>query len=168
MTTSQILEPAITDQSQPLRLALSRIFRAPRESVFDAWIRPERIRQWLCPGRMTVTEIATEATDGGAYSITMQGMGDCTGEQEGNSVQQRVCIRGTYEKIVPYSLLRFTWCNNARPEETTTITLHFSDVADGTLLELVQETFLTAESSMRHNSGWTSCFSKLEAMLGSE
>ena len=49
---------------RPLRV--SRIFSAPRETVFKAWSSADHVKRWFCPNGYSVPEAAVEMRVGGA------------------------------------------------------------------------------------------------------
>jgi uncharacterized protein YndB with AHSA1/START domain len=53
-------------------MAITRIFDAPRERVFQAWIDPYAIGQWWGPRGFTTT-YSMEARAGGVWQYTMHG-----------------------------------------------------------------------------------------------
>jgi uncharacterized protein YndB with AHSA1/START domain len=57
----------------PSELHLKRFFAAPRQMVFDAWTKAERMKQWFAPKGFTVPVCEMEARGGGAIRIHMQG-----------------------------------------------------------------------------------------------
>ena len=53
-------------------LTISRTIRAPRQKVFDAFIKPELVRQWFTPRGFTITDVTIDPRAGGRYRVTMQ------------------------------------------------------------------------------------------------
>ena len=70
-------------------LALTRIFGAPREKLFDAWTQPELIKQWLAPRGTVLAVCDIDLRVGGAYRYVWHGP---NGERMG--------MRGVYREIV--------------------------------------------------------------------
>lgn len=54
-------------------ILLSRVFRAPRELVFDAWTQPEKVAKWWGPRGFTTTIHHADVRTGGTLSLTMHG-----------------------------------------------------------------------------------------------
>ena len=129
---------------EDLRLELTRVIKAPRARVFDAWTRPEMIRTWFgADGRMPA-EITADAQVGGAYSIAME---SCEGKGASKAT-------GRYTKVNPYDLLQFTWEGSWVPGEESLVTIHLRDVDGGTEIKLIHDRFLSKESRDGHNQGW--------------
>jgi len=54
-------------------IVLTRVFDAPRELVFDAWIDPEHIGEWWGPNGFTTTPIEMDVRPGGMRRFVMHG-----------------------------------------------------------------------------------------------
>src|ERR1700751_557232 len=57
---------------QPAPLRVSRVFSAPRETVFKAWSSADHIRRWFCPSGYSVPEAKVEMRVGGAFEVCMR------------------------------------------------------------------------------------------------
>ena len=164
MSTTPAMEPSISQTEQPLTLHITRLIRAPRERVFDAWTNPEQLRHWYAPGGLTVANLNVDATPGADFSVTMQGVPPSRQSTESVTVH----AKGTYKQIVPHSLISFTWSGDWKPGEETTLTIRLSEVEGGTLLDLTQQTFTFPDSVIGYTTGWNSSITKLEKLLDNE
>lgn len=54
-------------------IAINRIFDAPRERVFQAWIDPKAIDRWWGPRGFSTTTHSMEVHAGGVWKYTMRG-----------------------------------------------------------------------------------------------
>ncbi len=167
MPTLEAAREASTPAIDPtFSLELTRVIAAPRHRVFDAWTRPEMIRQWLGPAN-TSCSAETNPVEGGAYTIHMvsgkphegQGTGTC------NAPTNTTTVRGTYTQVSPYDLLQFTWAADWSEHENSLVTLRFRDVEGGTELRLLHQKFLTVQSRDGHNQGWNASLDKLTTLL---
>ena len=52
---------------------MRRTIAASAEDLFDAWLDPQALAQWMRPGTINSTVARVEPRVGGAYEITMQG-----------------------------------------------------------------------------------------------
>src|SRR5438067_9987127 len=53
-------------------LTITRTIRAPREKIFEAFIKPELARKWFGIRGFTITRADIDARVGGHYRMTMQ------------------------------------------------------------------------------------------------
>ncbi len=61
-----------TVKSRERELVITRVFDAPRERVFDAWIDPEQLAQWWGPNGFTNPVCEIDVRPGGALRIDMR------------------------------------------------------------------------------------------------
>ena len=94
------------------RISIRRKMPAPREVVYEAWIDPQGIREWMCPGDVISAEAALDVRVGGSYRIVMKG-------KERDHVHT-----GVYQVVEPNAKLVFTWTREG-DEVTTLVTVEF-------------------------------------------
>lgn len=63
------------EDEAPTELHLRRFFAAPRQMVFDAWTKPEMVKQWWGPRGFSTEVEKLEAHQGGEIRFRMQGHG---------------------------------------------------------------------------------------------
>ncbi len=153
MATS-VVEMQKTDERTKLEVV--RVIKASRQRVFDAWTRPEMIRQWFRPGTDSVADASLDAREGGAWWLAMTG-GCAEPDASGHHV-----VTGQYTKVDPWDVLQFTWKRAASPEEESLVTIELRDVEGGTEMKLTHERFLTEQSRDRHAKGWEVVLGGLE------
>lgn len=143
--------------TERLVLRITRTLPFPRQRVFDAWTKPEQLKQWFAPGKDMTTPIAeVDLKVGGAYKF---GMGE----------PDPVIVCGHYLELVPPEKIVFTW---NWPKGTmddlgeTRVTVALKDVDGGTELTLVHEGFRNTQERDMHDGGWSGCLKKLAAKLG--
>jgi uncharacterized protein YndB with AHSA1/START domain len=66
MTTATKIDSMIGKE-----VVVSRLIAAPRERVFDAWIKPEKLAQWWGPNGFTNPRCEIDARPGGKIYIEM-------------------------------------------------------------------------------------------------
>jgi uncharacterized protein YndB with AHSA1/START domain len=71
-------------------IVFTRVFNAPRQVVFDAWTKPEQVRQWYGCAASTMTSCEIDLRPGGSYRFEMR-LTDGT----------RHSLSGIYREIVP-------------------------------------------------------------------
>jgi uncharacterized protein YndB with AHSA1/START domain len=147
---------AATDNRE---LTITRVFDAPRQLVFEAWIDPQHLVQWSGPEGFTSHQDYFDASPGGAYRVCLRG-------PDGTEHW----IRGIYREVVVNEKLVFT---HAWEDETgalspeTLVTITFADQDGGTLLTLRQGVFTTEESRDGHADGWSGSLDRLDRHLSS-
>jgi uncharacterized protein YndB with AHSA1/START domain len=68
MNTKDEASPRI----QPAPVRVSRVFSAPRETVFKAWSSADHVKRWFCPDGYSVPEAKVEMRVGGAFEVCMR------------------------------------------------------------------------------------------------
>src|SRR5277367_4967556 len=63
---------SVAGKVDPAPLRLSRVFSAPRETVFKAWSSADHIKRWFCPDGYSVPEAKVEMRAGGAFEVCMR------------------------------------------------------------------------------------------------
>lgn len=144
----------MTDQATELKLELSRLIPASREKVFDAWLDPSMLAQFMTPGPdMSVPEAKSDAREGGRFLVVMR-----AGDQD-------LPHAGTYKTIDRANRLAFTWESPMSPVEDSTVTLDFEDAEGGTNLHLTHVRFPSEESRANHEGGWTRILATLSEKI---
>jgi uncharacterized protein YndB with AHSA1/START domain len=145
-----------------IKLQLSRIFDAPPELVFQAWIDPGQFARWFgaaaCEGS-SLQSVKMDARVNGRYRLQVRA---ADGEFF-TSV-------GVYREVKPPARLVFTWqfekdgsgdqYGEVEPPEML-VTVEFKAIGKQTELILTHERFASAESRDRHEQGWTRCLDSL-------
>lgn len=151
-----------TQTSGTIKVELRRVIRATRQRVYEAWTRPEEIRNWLAPGAMAVTRAETNLREGGAYLFEMQGSVDGRPED----AERKVGVVGIYQALVPNELVSFTWRPDWNTEDESLVTVRLRDVEGGTEMLLTHERIGSKDTCTGYERGWTSCLEKLSGYLG--
>ena len=135
------------------RIVVRRRMPAPREFVYESWIDPEGLRQWMCPGDVISAEASLDVRVGGSFRISMRSK---------DTVHEHV---GTYQVVEPPAKLSFTWSGLENPSEITLVTVEF--IAHGNESELVitHERFTKRDVAERYEMGWGTIARKFAAFL---
>jgi len=123
-------------------LVVRRIIPAPRGDVFAAWLDPESLRHWMCPGRILEAEAHIDPRIGGSFRITMK---DGT-----RSIEHT----GEYRVIEPPRKLVFTWISRSTDLRPTLVTVEFFERGDQCELVLTHERLPSSEAVKLHKGGW--------------
>ncbi len=138
-----------------IQLKIVRDFAYAPEKVFEAWLNPEQLLQWMGPtDDIFVSDVETNPVEGGQYSMKFN--------EPDNVVN---VLNGVYKIINRYSRLVFTWVWEAPTDgagEETLVSLSFDPTDSGTRLTLLHERFSSQELADRHHWGWNETFEKLE------
>jgi uncharacterized protein YndB with AHSA1/START domain len=160
MATPTVEMQGRSEQAEEIKLEIKRVIRASRQRVFDAWCRPDFIRQWFAPGTMSMAHAEVDLRVGGGYQFQMNPPAE--GGDEAGRASRGTRVSGTYTRVEPYDLLAFTWSGDCHPDGETLVTITFKDVEGGTELTLLHERFQSEASRGRHSEGWTSIVEKLQ------
>ena len=67
---TKIDDASLKVETAPVRV--SRVFAAPRETVFKAWSSADHIKRWFCPDGYSVPEATVEMRAGGRFEVCMR------------------------------------------------------------------------------------------------
>jgi uncharacterized protein YndB with AHSA1/START domain len=135
------------------RVVTRRRMPAPREVVFEAWIDPKGIHEWMCPGDVVSAQATLDVRVGGSFRLVMK-----------SKDKDHVHI-GTYQVVEPPSKLAFTWSGADNPGDMTLVTVEFFAHGDESELVLTHERFRKADLAQRYETGWGTIADKFAAYL---
>ncbi len=141
-------------------LRLVRVFNAPRERVFDAWVVEDNFIQWMCPPNVHVDEVRLDVRPGGVWHL------------RGHKASGRFATSGKYVEVKRPERLVFTWAHHATDDHAsprgheTTVRLEFRALGNRTELTLIHGPFADTPSCNAHEEGWKGTFDKLDSYLG--
>ena len=134
-----------------------RTLAASCEEVFDAWLDADGMREWMCPGPVTGSEVELEPRVGGQFRIVMT----APGAKFVNNGEFRVLDRPVK--------LQFTWVSSRWGQEETLVTVELFRRDDQCELVLTHERFPAMHSAGQLVIGWGQMLEKLGKWLaGSE
>lgn len=144
-------------------LILSHLFKAPRETVFEAWTQAEVIAQWFGPEGFKVLKAISNPTVGGTYEIVIE-------SPDGKTIKHY----GEYVDVAAPQILTFTWvledqdCAGSENQQAITlVSIELQETAEGTLLTLTHEKLPNQAACDGHRFGWQSSFISLNSHLTS-
>lgn len=135
------------------RIVVRRRMPAPREIVYQAWIDPEGIREWMCPGDIVSAEAVLDVRVGGSFRIVMKSP---------DRVHEHT---GTYQIVDPPAKLSFTWSGLENPNEITLVTVEFLAHGDESELVITHEGFTKSDVAGRYEMGWGTIAGKFATYL---
>ncbi len=148
-----------TTALQPPPLKVSRVFHAPRETVFKAWSSADHVKRWFSPESCSVPEATVEMRVGGPFEVCMLLP---TGEKH--------WIRGTFVEVTPPSRLAIDMTVTAGAGEPLFhchTEVDFADALGGTRMDVVQiytfiDPSIAAPMVAGAQEGWRTTLDKLE------
>ena len=142
-------------------LRIKRIFSAPRERVFDAWIKAEMLARWFGPEGFSVVHVEAHPYVGGSYNIEI-----CSPDG------QLIRHFGDYIEVSRPDKLIFTWmlenqaCQGSENLcAETLVSIEFSAVDQGTEITLSHEQLPDKRALDGHKFGWNSSLVSLTRFL---
>jgi uncharacterized protein YndB with AHSA1/START domain len=139
-----------TDTNE-LHLTVEKHIPAPAKRIYDAWLDPKLLMQFIRSGPgMTTLQADTDPRVGGKFHILM------------HDGQNEVPHSGTYLDLTPHTRIAFTW-ESIHSMDGSRVTLDLVPDANGTLVRLSQVRFKSESSRDGHIGGWTAILNALAA-----
>ncbi len=145
---------------KPAPLVISRLFEAPRETVFRAWSSAAHIRQWFSPEGCSVPEAEIDFCAGGVFAVCML-LPDGT----------RSWSRGSFTEIIAPERLAFGGNVSAggKPLFNVQTTVTFAEEAGGTRMTVRQDYELFDKAALHAvggaTEGWRTTLDKFETLI---
>jgi uncharacterized protein YndB with AHSA1/START domain len=130
-------------------VVVRRTIPASAEVLFDAFLDPQALSEWMRPGAIRSTVATVEPRVGGRYEIVMQ--------DESGAIPHS----GVYRLIDRPKRLVFTWRSPRSGPDETLVTVDFVKAAKGTEVVVTHE-LLPEEARPSHSRGWASGLEHLE------
>ena len=140
----------------PVTVTVRRRFAAPPERVFDAWLEPKLVAQWMFGPSVRDEEIVRVSIDprvGGLFSFVVRRQG------------QEIDHVGEYLEIERPRRLAFTWAVGKRSPDDTRVIIDFSPLGAGCELVLRHER-VWGDYEARTAQGWTTLLDAAARLLG--
>jgi uncharacterized protein YndB with AHSA1/START domain len=140
----------------PRVAVVRRVLPAPPDVVFDEWLDPVGMTEWMCPRPARAVKIMLEPSVGGSLRIDI--------EDSGISLY----VTGQFIEVDRPRRLRFSWSCSAwaDPSVQSEVTVILEDHgADETLMTIEHEQ-LPPEEVDNHQRGWGAITVQLGEALG--
>jgi uncharacterized protein YndB with AHSA1/START domain len=148
-----------------MTVRVSRIIRAPLQQVFDAWLKPEIMKQWWLNGDgepMTHCEI--DARVGGRY--VWKQFGACEIEGVKYTGDYEWVMQGKFLEIIPPRRIVFTWnVNHQPPTVDEKVTVEFHECDGGTEIVITHEGIHSTAMRDGTDDGWSQLMDNLAATI---
>ena len=137
-----------------LMVNIDKIIKAPIGKVFDAWLDPKTLSQFILPmPGMEEPLVKNDARQGGSFTIIM------------NVGEDKIPHTGKYLEIDRPNKLVFTWESPASTDDSV-VTLIFTEVNDNqTRIELTHVRFIDEERRSNHEGGWSNILNMLSDVV---
>ena len=156
---------ATSQQKSEMRLQVRRVFAAPREKVYRAWIERQALEQWMCRDVPTqrAKYLELEVKTGGHYVMEVT-----------DAASGEVYLgQGTFREVTPPEKLVFTWAWQKRQgdgsltplEAETQVTVDFREQGSSTEVLLTHEFIQTEKAARATEAGWKGCFDALAQLV---
>lgn len=132
-----------------------RIMPAPPEVVFDQWLDPESLMEWMCPRPVHAVAVTVEARVGGQLHFDLDDSGTPT------------TMTGRFLEIDRPHRLRFTWSISTwrNPTVESVVAVDFEPVGASQTLMLIEHSLLPPDVVDDHQTGWAQTFDQLAEFL---
>jgi len=138
-------------------LEISRVIKSDAETLFDAWLDVDSIREWMCPGEsVRVPDPKLDPRVGGKFDFTMQ---------VGDELLPHV---GEYRVIDRPTRLQFTWVSGHTHNQDSVVTIDFEPMGqEETRLTLVHTLLPDDVAVDNHRGGWSRILDTMATYFGS-
>jgi uncharacterized protein YndB with AHSA1/START domain len=138
-----------TDSEATVTLIVRKTIRGTAERLFEAWTKPEQLKQWWGPEIVECTEAHVDLRVGGRYRIANR-------FPDGNILW----ISGEFIAIEEPRKLVYTWGLEPNvPSER--VSVMFKSLGAETEVIVTHERIPTVEARNMHEQGWVGCLDGL-------
>ncbi len=139
-------------------ITITRIFDAPRESVWKEWTEPARFADWFGgpESEIPLSSVLMDVRPGGAWRATMFA----------DPGRREIRWKGEYREVAEPERLVFTVSDQPGDEGYELVTVVLTDLGDGrTEMRFEQRGQLPAEVYDRAKEGWAGFFDRIAERL---
>lgn len=135
---------------------LHRVFSAPPERVYKAFLDPDALVKWLAPHGFTAKVHSMEVKQGGQYKMSFTNFSTGTTHSFG----------GTYVELIPNQLIRYIdQFDHPALSGNMDVTIHIRAVSVGTEVHIIQTGIPDAIPVDGCYLGWQESLSLLEWLI---
>ena len=131
-------------------ISVRQDYGLPLGEVFDAWVQPEALAQWLRMESAPPSAVELDRRVGGSFEIRLK----CEGSE--------VPLRGNYLEIDRPSRLMFTWISPGTDQRESIVTLDLQPQGQGTRLTLTHDGLPSAQHAQEHGAVWADLLGRLQ------
>ena len=104
-------------------ISLSKTINAPTQEVYDQWLIPVFVGDWMF-GRHSIVKLENKVRKGGEFAYVVK------------SGNQEISYRGTYELLDIPHILIFSWVENVHPKAVSRVVVKFQEEHGKTRIRL--------------------------------
>jgi uncharacterized protein YndB with AHSA1/START domain len=142
----------------PSTIRLHRVFKAPPERLYKAFLDPQALVKWMAPHGFTAKVDKLDARVGGTYHMSFTNFGTGSSHSFG----------GEYLELVPNQRIRHTDKFDAGLPGTMTVTIEIRKVMVGSELSIIQEGVPDAIPAEACYLGWGESLELLKLLVEPE
>ena len=134
---------------------VQRLLPAPPEVVYDEWLDPSALADWMCPRPARCRGIESDPRVGGRLRLDI--------EEEGTEFY----VTGEYLVLDRPGQLSFTWSCSTWPDPglSSVVTVLLEPRESGQTLMTIRHTLLPPGLAVQHELGWAAIAGQLAAEL---
>jgi len=154
-----------TEAGEERGARVSRTIKAPRRSIYQAFLDPEAMASWLPPEGMTGRVCMLDAREGGAYRMSLT-YADPNHSTRGKTSKHTDVVRGRFIELRPHErIVQRVEFESEDPAFAGAMTIHwtFVDVPGGTEVTIVCENVPEGIRPDDHATGMRSTLENLAA-----
>jgi uncharacterized protein YndB with AHSA1/START domain len=144
-------------ERKPIATAVvRRLLPAPPDVVYEEWLDPEALMDWMCPRPARCLNVELEPRVGGRLHIDI----------EDNGVE--FAVTGRFTELERPRRLRFTWhCSTwTDPALESVVTVSLDRYRSTETMMTIEHDLLPVGLADQHRDGWDAIGSQLERSLG--
>jgi uncharacterized protein YndB with AHSA1/START domain len=154
-----------TGSGQERNTRVSRIIKAPRRAIYQAFLDPEALVSWLPPDTMKGHIYEFDAREGGAYRMSLTYL-ESDHATRGKTSEHTDVVRGRFLKLIPdeqiVQLIEFE-SEDPAFAGSMTLTWALADVSGGTEVTILCENVPEGIRTSDHEAGMRSTLENLAA-----
>lgn len=142
-------------------MTVSRVIEAPPERIYDAFLDPDKLAQWLPPTGFSAEVHHLEPKEGGTFRATFTG-------ETAEFADMGHSFGGTYQELEPGERIVYTESFETDAPEMAgemTVTATFEAVPEGTEITVRQAGIPEAIPPSDANEGWNNSLENLAAVI---
>jgi uncharacterized protein YndB with AHSA1/START domain len=143
------------ESNNELVVEAERVFSVPVDLLYDAWTKPDLLKQWWKPIGNRLEEVKNDIKEGGSVTYIFS--------------DNAIRIAGKYKEVREKEKLVYTW-NWEMPDDAVRngeflLTVEFQSNGNGSSLHIRQANFNNNETMLPHQQGWNKGLDDLEQFL---